>query len=259
MEPTEHPVENWSEEKIKRRTLLSFGVFTAVGLAGIFGWRRYLTQPANDNGLTATPRKVLTFNENLNEAYFGEHRLAPTYPVSRAAKPARVNGDIGINTDIDLAQWRLEIVHPEGARSEQVALADIKSLPKQDIVFDFKCIEGWDQIMHYGGVRLSDLMQKYNFGTKSDGKTYYKYVGMETPDGAYYVGLDMKSALHPQTLLCYENNDAPLTIPHGAPLRLAIPVKYGVKNLKCVGKIFLSDERPRDYWHENGYEYDAAL
>ena len=82
---------------------------------------------------------------------------------------------------------------------------------------------------------------------------------METPDGTYYVGLDMKSAMHPQTLLCYEMNDLPLPENHGAPLRLIIPVKYGVKNLKRIGKIFFSDLPPRDYWHDAGYEYDAAL
>ena len=66
---------------------------------------------------------------------------------------------------------------------------------------------------------------------------------METPDGQYYVGLDMESALHPQTLLCYEMNGKPLEPEHGAPLRLVIPVKYGIKNIKHIGKIKFTDER----------------
>jgi DMSO/TMAO reductase YedYZ molybdopterin-dependent catalytic subunit len=41
--------------------------------------------------------------------------------------------------------------------------------------------------------------------------------------------------LHPQTLLCYEMDGRPLTTDHGAPLRLVIPVKYGIKSLKQVG------------------------
>ena len=45
----------------------------------------------------------------------------------------------------------------------------------------------------------------------------------------------------------------------GAPLRLLIPVKYGVKNLKRIGKITFSDERPHDYWAENGYDYDSGF
>jgi DMSO/TMAO reductase YedYZ molybdopterin-dependent catalytic subunit len=81
----------------------------------------------------------------------------------------------------------------------------------------------------------------------------------ETPDREYYVGLDMASALHSQTLLCYEMNDKPLEPQHGAPLRLVIPVKYGIKSLKRIGKIAFSETRPPDYWAERGYDYYAGF
>ena len=77
-----------------------------------------------------------------------------------------------------------------------------------------------------------------------------RYVKLSTPGGGYYVGLDIQSALHPQTLLCYEMDGAPLTLGHGAPLRLVIPVKYGIKNIKRIGTIRFTDERPADYWAE---------
>jgi DMSO/TMAO reductase YedYZ molybdopterin-dependent catalytic subunit len=54
-------------------------------------------------------------------------------------------------------------------------------------------------------------------------------------------------------------NGKELTPEHGAPLRLIIPTKYGIKNLKRIGRMFFSDTPPRDYWHEQGYDYDAAL
>jgi DMSO/TMAO reductase YedYZ molybdopterin-dependent catalytic subunit len=82
---------------------------------------------------------------------------------------------------------------------------------------------------------------------------------MATPDEGYYVGLDMASALHPQTLLCYEMNGKPLALEHGAPLRLAIPVKYGIKNLKRIGTITYTDQKPADYWAERGYDWYAGL
>ena len=78
------------------------------------------------------------------------------------------------------------------------------------------------------------------------------YVGMKTPDGTYYVGLDMASAMHPQTLLAYEMNDKLLPLQNGAPLRLIIPVKYGIKNLKRIGSITFSNSRPHDYWGRTG-------
>ena len=82
---------------------------------------------------------------------------------------------------------------------------------------------------------------------------------MQTPDKEYYVSLDMPGALHPQTLLAYEMNGAPLTDDHGAPLRLMTPVKYGIKNLKRIGRIEYTDKRPADYWAEQGYDYYAGL
>src|SRR5438128_314472 len=79
-----------------------------------------------------------------------------------------------------------------------------------------------------------------------------QYVGLITPDEEYYVGIDMPSALHPQTILCYEHNGKPLPMNQGYPLRLIIPVKYGIKSLKRIGTIFFDNDKPADYWAERG-------
>jgi DMSO/TMAO reductase YedYZ molybdopterin-dependent catalytic subunit len=116
-------------------------------------------------------------------------------------------------------------------------------------------VEGWDQIQHWGGVKFSDFIAHYGLTDL----TKMQYVGMETPDKGYYVGLDMPSAIHPQTILAYEVNDKSLPPEHGAPLRLIVPVKYGIKNLKRIGSISFSNSRPRDYWAEQGYDYYSGL
>ena len=255
----ENNLENWTEAKIKRRTLISFAIFSASAAAGVGAWKYFRALPATDNGLSTTARSVLNFDEKANNLIFGPHRLAPIYPKSMAVKEPRMNGNVGIEDDIDEAAWRLELVNPTTNQTLSLTLDDLKDLPKQEIIFDFKCVEGWNEIVHYGGVKLSDVMQKYKLGLKTGSNEWYKYVGMETPNQEYYVGLDMKSAVHPQTLLCFEMNGEKLIVGHGAPLRLIIPLKYGVKNLKCIGKIFFADVPPRDYWHEQGYVYDVAL
>jgi DMSO/TMAO reductase YedYZ molybdopterin-dependent catalytic subunit len=84
-----------------------------------------------------------------------------------------------------------------------------------------------------------------------------EYVSMERPDHGYHVGLDMESALHPQTRLAHEMN-TPSHFQHGAPLRLVIPVKYGIKNIKRIGTIRFTDRRPDDYWAERGYDWYAG-
>jgi len=44
-----------------------------------------------------------------------------------------------------------------------------------------------------------------------------------------------------------------LTVDHGAPLRLPVPVKLGLRNVKAITKITYSAEQPRDYWAEREY------
>ena len=53
-------------------------------------------------------------------------------------------------------------------------------------------------------------------------------------------------------------NGQPLTLAHGAPLRLVIPVKYGYKNIKRIGTIRFTATRPADYWAEQGYDWYAG-
>jgi DMSO/TMAO reductase YedYZ molybdopterin-dependent catalytic subunit len=47
-----------------------------------------------------------------------------------------------------------------------ISLDEIKVLPKTEIVFNFKCIEGWSQISHWSGVKLSDLQKNISFTRK---------------------------------------------------------------------------------------------
>ena len=167
---------------------------------------------------------------------------------------ARENGDIGIEEEVEADSWKLLVDggNDENLATEGLTLDAIKSLPRVEMVTELKCIEGWSQILQWAGARFSDFAEKYGPGSRTE------YVSMETPDHGYYVGLDMDSALHPQTLLAYEMNDAPLTSAHGAPLRLVIPVKYGIKNIKRIGTIRFTDRRPTDYWAERGYDWYAG-
>jgi len=65
--------------------------------------------------------------------------------------------------------------------------------------------------------------------------------------------------LHPQTLLAYEVEGEPLDLEHGAPLRLAAPSKYGIKQLKRIGTLQFTNDQPTDYWGERGYDWYAQL
>lgn len=138
-----------------------------------------------------------------------------------------------------------------------LTMDDLLKLPRHELVTEFKCIEGWSQIVHWAGIRMSDFLEAYPPAT-IEGR-YPRYVYMETPDGDYYTGYDMNVMRHPQTLLVTEMMGAPLTQFHGAPLRLHMPTKYGYKQIKRIGLIAYTDQKPDDYWTKLGYDWYAGL
>ena len=136
-------------------------------------------------------------------------------------------------------------------------LDEVTKLPRHELVTQFKCIEGWSQIVHWAGVRMADFLELYP-PEKIDGKDPL-YVYMETPDGDYYTGYDLDVMRHPQTLLVTEMMGAPLTQLHGAPIRLHMPTKYGYKQIKRIGLIAYTNDKPDDYWTKLGYDWYGGL
>ncbi len=146
---------------------------------------------------------------------------------------------------------------PPGTPGLLLTIDDIKNLPRRELVTQFKCIEGWSQIVHWAGVRMADFLEAYPPALVNGREPRYVY--METPDGDYYCGFDMGICRHPQTLLATEMMGAPLTPPHGAPLRLHMPTKYGYKQIKRIALIAYTDAKPDDYWTKLGYDWYAGL
>jgi DMSO/TMAO reductase YedYZ molybdopterin-dependent catalytic subunit len=113
-------------------------------------------------------------------------------------------------------------------------------------------------VVRWAGGRFSDFTEKFGFSRRREGGAAASYVSLATPDEEYFVGLDMASASHPQTLLCYEMNGRPLSLDHGAPLRLVTQLKYGIKQIKRIGTIRFTVDRPADYWAQRGYDWYAG-
>ncbi|HEY2018520.1 MAG TPA: hypothetical protein VGH38_33680, partial [Bryobacteraceae bacterium] len=63
-----------------------------------------------------------------------------------------------------------------------LTLDEVKQLPHHELVTEFKCIEGWSEIVHWGGVRLADLIDAYPPAKTAQGRLP-RYVYMETPFG----------------------------------------------------------------------------
>ena len=218
-----------------------------------------------ENGISSPLRMMLRFNERIFSSIFSPSRNSEEFPISDAAIRVRKNGMKGMEDSVNIKLFRLQLIGNKGDTT-YINLEELKKLPRTEVVFDFKCIEGWSQVTRWAGVKFSDFAKYYHAGTRDGsvipdkpGDSWYKYAGFQTPNGKYYVGIDMPSVMHNQTILCYEMNGKPLPLPDGAPLRLIIPVKYGVKHLKRIGRIYFSDDPPPDYWAKYGYDYFAGL
>jgi len=250
--PSSLPEQSISTGALRRKSFIAFALFFIL-IAAVWAMFRWINRQPEVAGAPKPLRRTLEFNEKVFSTVFDSTQLVKEYPVSKAVKVVRVNGKDGLSDSVNEETWRLKVIRDAGD-TLQLTINDIKKLPKKELVFDFKCIEGWNQVTHWAGVPLKTFMQHYHL----DGQAKMKYIGLVTPDKGYYVGIDMPSALHPQTLLCYEMNGKPLPVNQGFPLRLIIPVKYGIKHLKCIGTMFFSNSKPADFWAERGYDYFAG-
>ena len=246
------------------KSILSFFVFAVFIYGCYFGISWIANQPKID-GIPAPLRNTLKFNEKIFTSLFSQTKKSKEFSIDEAQTRVRKNGLVGLEKNVDTGEYKVMIIRNE-KDTLFISIDDIKKLPKTEVIFDFKCIEGWSQVTHWGGVKFSDFATYYHLGTKNGSiihdkpdMDWYKYAGLETPNCKYFVGIDMPSMMHPQTIICYEMNGKPLPNLDGAPLRLIIPVKYGVKHLKRIGKLFFSDIPPRDYWAKYGYDYYAGL
>jgi DMSO/TMAO reductase YedYZ molybdopterin-dependent catalytic subunit len=108
-------------------------------------------------------------------------------------------------------------------------------------------------IGRFGGARLSDFLNMIGADTTA------KFVYLECADD-YYSSIEMATALHPQTLLCYEMYDQPLTAGHGAPLRLQIPTRIGYQQAKWLTDLKVTNVLQRvGYWEDQGYSSNYTL
>jgi DMSO/TMAO reductase YedYZ molybdopterin-dependent catalytic subunit len=192
-------------------------------------------------------------NQKVEELLFKPETPVPEFSASQIESDKLIVNTFGFTPQIDPAEYRL-IIDGEVNHPMQLSLNEIYKLPLTSMIIRHVCVEGWAAIVQWGGVRLRDLIQL------AQPKEGVKYVYFQSAD-RYYESWDLRSCLHPQTLMAYQKNGQPLAIENGAPLRLASPIKLGYKQSKWVTRITLVSQlsRYRGYWEDQGYEWFAGL
>jgi DMSO/TMAO reductase YedYZ molybdopterin-dependent catalytic subunit len=192
-------------------------------------------------------------NQSVEELLFKAQKLAPEFPVTAIEPEALIVNSFRFTPFLDPATFQL-VIDGEVDRPLKLDLPTLYQMPLTSMVIRHVCVEGWAAIVQWGGLRLRDLIQL------AQPKPGVRYVYFWSADG-YYESWDLASALHPQTLLAYQKNGAPLPVENGAPLRLAAPTKLGYKQSKWVTRITLASRLSsrRGYWEDQGYEWFAGL
>lgn len=267
--------------KIKAQTRRDFLIYGAgvAALAAGFLWvlpdetraRLGIKPPATpDLAKQRLLSRALTFDDDVAAALYSPDRLVPTYDLSQAARELRNNYDGQTPDPADyLADWTLTIKGLASGKVEHLTAPMIGRLTDQfgrlDQVTRLCCVEGWSMIAGWGGLRFTDFLQAYppKPGTKWVSLTSSVNLDGDGNSDPYYVSIDLPTAQHPQALLATHQSDSsqqmvPLTVEHGAPLRLLVPMKLGLKNIKAITGIEYMEGEPPDYWAERGYsKYDG--
>jgi len=190
----------------------------------------------------------LGFSDWASARLFRSSHLAPTFADSDLTPFNKfpVNDYDVDDPEVDFEKWNLTV---SGAvqKPGDYLLPQIQALPKVTQNTRHVCVEGWDVIGRFSGARLSDFLKVIGADLNA------RFVTVECADD-YYESIDMATALHPQTLLCYEMYDQPLTREHGAPLRLNIPTKVGYKQAKYLTDLKVTQTLQKiGYWEDQGY------
>ena len=250
-----------------RRDFLVFGAGAVASLAGgafllpqetlsRIGIHRNMDSPGEEWLLN----RALRIDDDVAEALYSVNRRVPTYTKSQIT-PLKNNYNGSTPDPGYISGWNLTL---GGLASGLSISLDIRSLVNRFSVHEqitsLVCVEGWSAIAWWAGLRFDDLLRAYSPMSQAKWARVESSVNLDAsgnPD-PYFMSLDLATARHPQTLLATHFNGQPLTVDHGAPLRLLVPVKLGLKNVKAITKITYVAEEPRDYWAERGYSrYDG--
>ena len=170
------------------------------------------------------------------------------------------NGTMPVSKEFDdlvadgFASYRLRIGGLVEAPLE-FSLADLKGMPKQEQITTHFCIQGWSGVAKWGGVPMRHILEVVRPTAPARYAVFYSLAD-GADGGRYYDVHELFNMRHQLTILAYEMNDAPLSVLHGAPLRLRCENELGFKMVKWIAAI----EFVHDFAHlgagQGGYNED---
>jgi sulfoxide reductase catalytic subunit YedY len=198
--------------------------------------------PAKHNDKFTLDRAVT--EERINTNYNNFYEFGSSKNVSRASQNLRVR------------PWMIKI---DGMVDKPIELGIddlLKKMTLEERLYRHRCVEAWSMAIPWSGFPLAKLVEM------AQPKSSATYLRMETfldPKMAseqrktyypwpYIEGLTMAEATNDLAFIVTGAYGKPVSKVQGAPLRLAVPWKYGFKSIKSIIKFTFTDQRPKSYW-----------
>ncbi|WP_137936167.1 protein-methionine-sulfoxide reductase catalytic subunit MsrP [Chitinivorax sp. B] len=132
----------------------------------------------------------------------------------------------------------------------------MKLAPLEERIYRLRCVEGWSMVIPWIGYSLSEILKRVEPTSKAK---YVEFTTLKRPeqmpgqrnavlDWPYVEGLRIDEAMNPLTLVTLGLYGELLPNQNGAPIRIAVPWKYGFKSAKSVIRIRLVEKQPISSW-----------
>ena len=183
-------------------------------------------------------------DEKINTNYNNFYEFGTSKQIARGAQALK------------LRPWTVKI---DGMveKPQEIGLDDlIRKMPLEERLYRHRCVEAWGMAIPWSGFPFAKLVEM------AKPLSAAKYLRMETfldPSVApgqkqtwypwpYVEGLTMAEATNELAFLVTGAYGKPVAKSQGAPLRLAVPWKYGFKSIKSITHFSFTDQRPKTYW-----------
>ena len=149
-----------------------------------------------------------------------------------------------------------------GGLVEKAVTLDVEELVRrlglEERLYRHRCVEGWAMAVPWTGFPLRKLVELAAPLAKA---RFVRMVSFARPEQApgwnagrrvfpYYEALSLPEANHELAFLATGIYGHPLPNQHGAPLRLVVPWKYGLKGIKSIVAFQFTEQRPGTFWNE---------
>lgn len=235
----------------RRKWLLQAGAgVAALGAGGLVPDLSAWAAGQQSSALPAQPNPQYWLSNKLTSAKdvssynnFYEFGTGKTDPLDYAGK-------------MQTRPWTVSI-EGEVAKPRTFDIDDLLKLASlEERIYRLRCVEAWSMVIPWSGYSLATLLKQVEPTSKAK---YVEFVTAVQPDNMpglddriidwpYVEGLRIDEAMHPLTMLVFGVYGKLLPNQNGAPMRVAIPWKYGFKSGKSIVKIRLLEKMPVTSW-----------